>query len=175
LEELEADVQRLIYVLNVVSEGDPRVYSLALQSFLAFMNISWPDGVFEHDFAVPGRGRPLSALAIESWHLYLKWRFGWRSVANELLPKEYAKNPEKAANKVRKAAASFIGFRQYVTESLVRPRPQTRELLDEIIWVDGLGEIAGRVVDRKFNEAIEGRPVLLAVVEVDKGPGLEIR
>jgi hypothetical protein len=40
LEELEADTKRLIYVLNVASEGDPKVYSLALQSYLAFRGIS---------------------------------------------------------------------------------------------------------------------------------------
>jgi hypothetical protein len=49
-EDLEADVKRLIYVLNQVSDGDPRVYSLALQSSLAFVGIGWPDGVFKHDF-----------------------------------------------------------------------------------------------------------------------------
>src|SRR5450755_2566853 len=75
-DDLEGDVQRLIYVLNEVSSGNPKLFSFSLQSFLGFMGVEWPPGIFKHDMALPS-GRPLSELSINSWNLYSEFGFGW--------------------------------------------------------------------------------------------------
>ena len=69
-DDLEGDVQRLIYVLNSVSAGNPRAFSLSLQSFLSFIGVLWPPFVFRHDIAQPSAGRPISELSINSWHMH---------------------------------------------------------------------------------------------------------
>lgn len=160
-EELEADVRRLTYVLNETSEGNPMVYSLSLQSFLAFMGIRWPDGVFEKDFAVPSRGHPLSRLSVDSWVMNVKYGYGWRRAAKSLIPAEYSKDPKEAAKKVRKAAASFVGFQKALECSVLSRSKRVRKLLDEIVWFKGLQVIFYRVLDRKFEIALHGRPVVL--------------
>jgi hypothetical protein len=155
LADLEANVKRLMYVLNEVSAKDPRAYSFALQSFLAYMNIDWPDGVFRHDYGIPNSGRPLSQLSVESWRIHKNGN-GWRLVAMELIPdecfedSETAANSDKAANRVRKAARSFARFRDAVKNSLVPPVGLIQDLLSQIIWIEGLERIANRVVTRKL-------------------------
>lgn len=160
-EELEADVRRLIYVLNETSEGNPMVYSISLQSYLAYMGIRWPEGVFEKDFAVPSRGRPLSRLSVDSWVMNVKYGYGWRRAAKTLIPAEYSKDPREAAKKVRKAAASFAGFQRALECSILSRSRRVRKLLDEIVWFEGLQVIFYRVLDRKFEIALHGRPVML--------------
>jgi hypothetical protein len=120
--------------------------------------------VFKHDFAVPSRGRPLSPLSIDSWHLHVKGLYGWRNVAKELIPEEYLKSPDEAAKKVRKAAASFISFRRSVLNSLVPRDKRLRRVLEGIVWLSGLQEIAWRAVGRKFEDAIRGAPERLSVI-----------
>ena len=83
--DLEADMQRLLYVLQEVSAGDPKIFSFALQSFLAYMTINWPDGVFQNDFALPSRGRPFSSLDIDSWVLTSRCGYGWRGDGRDRL------------------------------------------------------------------------------------------
>lgn len=85
-------------------------------------------------------------------------------MAKELIPEEYLKSPDEAAKKVRKAAASFISFRRSVLNSLVPRDKRLRRVLEGIVWLSGLQEIAWRAVGRKFEDAIRGAPERLSVI-----------
>jgi hypothetical protein len=145
------DFEKMRKLLPLV-QSDASAYSLVLQSFLASMDIRWPDGVFEHDFAQPDSGRPVSNLSLDSWHLYLPRRWGWRNVAKELIPEEYKANADAAATKVRKAARSFIAFRQHTFDSVFSEDERVQTRLEELLGSDGLFELAWRVIARKFDE-----------------------
>jgi hypothetical protein len=155
LQELEADTKKLYYVLREVCIDDPAGYSLVLQSYLAARGIDWPDDVFKHDFTVPSRGRALSPLSINSWYLHVNRAYGWRSVARQLIPEEYSRNPDEAAKKVRKAANRFVHFRKSVLNALVPPSKRLRRILDGIVSLIGLELIAWQVIYRKFRTTPE--------------------
>jgi len=149
-DDLEADMQRLLYVLLEVSADDPRIFSFALQCFLAYMTINWPDGVFEDDFARPSRGRSFSSLDIHSWVLTSRCGYGWSDAAKNLLPQEYSNSPGAAIAKVREAARRIEAYQRGVEESILSLDQRTRDLLDRIVWVRGLRALFRRVVDRKL-------------------------
>jgi hypothetical protein len=166
--DLEADIQRLIYVLAEVSAYDPVIFSFSLQSSLAFMTIHWPDGVFVSDFALPIRGRPLSPLDVRSWVLTARCGYTWRSAAKNLVPEDYSKTLNAAITEgVRKAADRIKAYQRSVDESILSPDKQTHILLDQIVWIEGLRVISRRVVDRKIADAMRRESVFLQIGDSD--------
>jgi len=118
------------------------------------MGLFWPEAVFKHDFAVPDRGRPLSKLSINTWHHYIANQQGWRSLARELIPEEFEANADEAANKVRKAARSFMRFNDSVWEAMCPANDEQGNRLDELLGHEGLEALAATVVERKFMDAL---------------------
>jgi hypothetical protein len=56
-----------------------------------------------------------------------------------------------------------VQFRRSVEDSILSRSKRIQKLLDEIVWIDGLSQIAWWVVDRKFFDALR-----------DVGVGLEV-
>ena len=151
-----AEYEKMVKVLSTIAHRDAAVYSLILQAFLASQGLSWPEGVFKNDFAVPDSGRPLSEFSVDAWHHFIPRLQGWRSLAEMLIPEEFKANPEKAANKVRKAARGYMNFQKLLFESIFPPDKEEHRgvFLDDLLATNGLFELFKMVETRKFEDAL---------------------
>jgi hypothetical protein len=142
------EFERTSKLLRTVARLDATTYSLVLQTFLASVGLSWPNGVFKQDFAVPDSGRPLSRLGQDARDWHIPNKFGWRATARVLLPNEFESDPDGATNKVRRAARSYEECRASIREAILPADAAMR--LDELIGLKGLEALAIQVLERKL-------------------------
>jgi hypothetical protein len=95
-----------VWLKNLASAGDDLTYSMLLQIWLHLNGVPLPKGVFKTELKSPGRGRPLADLGFRALLLYRRNTFGWRKVAQRLVPDRYEANPDQAVKYIKDLAAS---------------------------------------------------------------------
>jgi hypothetical protein len=93
-----------IWLKEFEKEGDSFSYSMLLQSWLEVNHIPLPKDVFQIESKSLGRGRPPSELGSHALQLYKPKTFGWKKVAQQLVPDSYGVNPINAVKHIRDLA-----------------------------------------------------------------------
>lgn len=110
-------VKLFMWLDHFEKNGDSLGYSALLQLWLS-INTSGPmKDVFKRDLDCQGPGRPPSPLGEIALQMYDRNKFGWRRIAQQLVPDRYAADADNAIKYVKDLAETARNARKHGDES----------------------------------------------------------